>query len=68
VDIWHNCMYESYTFIAKKLFNVYLVFNNSNIIVVTTTVQLYKKSNVVNYMSKYGAYKLLYTKHIRTMV
>jgi len=28
-------------------------------------MQLFKKSNVINYMQKYNAYKLPYTKHIR---
>jgi hypothetical protein len=31
-------------------------------------MQLFKKSNVIDYMYKYNAYKLPYTKHIRTMV
>jgi hypothetical protein len=32
VDTWHDHMYESYTLIAKKLLNVYLLFTNFNLI------------------------------------
>jgi hypothetical protein len=50
-NTWHNQMYESYMLALKKLFNVYFVFNNPNLIAP------YKRSNIIDYMDKYEAYK-----------
>jgi hypothetical protein len=59
VDTWHNRMYESCVLIVEKLFNVYPVFNNPNL--VTIIMQFFKKSNIVDYMRKYGVYNTLKT-------
>jgi hypothetical protein len=50
-NTWHNQMYESYMLAFKKMFNVYFVFNNPNL------SAPYKRSNIIDYMDKYEAYK-----------
>ncbi len=60
-----NHMYENYTLVVKKLFNVQLVFNNPNLVACTITMQFLTKSNVIDHICKYDAYKLSYMKHIQ---
>jgi hypothetical protein len=59
VNTWRNCTYESCTLVVKKF------FNNPNLVAHYNYNVIHQKSqNVIDYMRKYGVYKLPYMKDI----
>jgi hypothetical protein len=60
VDTWHDRMYVHQILLVTYLLHRWHICNSCHII----TMQLFKKSNMVDYGCMYDAYILSYKKHI----